>query len=274
MILRFAEGSSELHPSAQASEHFARLVEEKSQGKIRIKVYFKGRLGNTGEVLEQLKFGGIALGRVDFASLNAAVPAINEFSSKVITKPLFCRDKIIENMEFIGDKCLAEKFFPLAVFFPDQRCFYTDSSRYFTTFLQGFYGVKIGTQSSPLIQNELKKYGALPLEAYGADTYQSMQKGFFNVREGDLCDFVLGDDYHFTKYIMLSDYISNPTILLISNEVWNKLSLEEKKILRDSAWEAASFQEKMMERFYTANMGTIRRHKKVITLKGNKAAHQ
>ncbi len=270
MIMRFAESGHETHPSAQASEYFARLVQEKSQGKIRIKVYFDGQLGSPSQVLEQLKFGGIALGRVDFASLNEAVPSINDFSSKIISQNLFCRDKIIENMAFISEKSLREKLYPLSVFYPDKRVFYTDSPRFFKKSLSSLKGIKAGCQSSSILQNELKKYGILPLDAVAADSYQSMQKGFFNVREGDFMDFVLGNDYYFADYIMISDYIANPSLLIMSNEVWKNLSVEQRKILEEAAWEAALFQFKMMDRFYTANMESVKRNKKVLTLEEGK----
>ncbi|MBR0030734.1 MAG: hypothetical protein IJP61_00375 [Treponema sp.] len=266
MILRFAEGSHATHPSALASEHFSNLVEEKTGGKIRIKVYYDGELGNSAEVLEQLKFGGIALGRVGYIELNDSVPALKPFSEKIISNPLVCRSEILRNKDFITEKCLAEKLYPLSVFYSDKRCFYSDSWKFFFDSMRSFKGLKIGTSPSSLIQNELKKYGADCVEISGTDTYQSMQKGFISVREGEFSDFILGDDYPFANYIMISEYISNPSVLVISNEVWNHLSIEQRKIFIDCAIESAEYQQKMTERFYTAYLKTIQKNKHTLYL--------
>lgn len=267
IILRFADSGPSIHPSAGASEYFARLVETQTEGKIKIKVYFDGELGNDDEVLEQLRFGGIALGRVSFDALKEAVPALNDVYASVVNKPQMCRQAIIDKKDFITDASLAEKLFPLSVFYPDKRCFYTDSRRYFTSSLRNFQGLKVGTLASDLIQNQLKKYGAIPVNILSADTYQSMQKGFMNLREGDLSDFILGKDYYFAKYLMISDYIANPPVLVMSSEVLNQLSFEQRKILLKCADQAAVFQQKALDRFYTANMTTVKNNKKVVTLR-------
>ena len=267
MILRFAEQSHKTHPAALASEYFSNLVEQKTDGKIRVKVYYDAELGDGEEVLEQLKFGGIALGRVSFSALNEAVPSLSSFSEKIISNPLLCRAEIIGNRDFVAEKCLSEKLCPLAVFYSDKRCFYADSRKFYFSSMRFFKDVKIGTEPSKLIQNELKKYGAIPVEIGESGTYQSMQKGFLNLCESEVADFILGDDYSFAAYIMISDYISNPSLLVISNEIWHQLSVEQRKIFFDCAEEAAEYQKNMMERFYTANLKTVQDNKKVLYLR-------
>lgn len=264
IVLRFAESSSDIHPSAAASEYFARLVEKKSGGKIRIKVYFDGKLGSSKSVLEQLEFGGVAFGRVGLAELAEAVPAMSHFSSKAAKRANECREIIIDNMDFISDRCLAEKLYPLAVFYPDRRCLYSESRRYFLTSKRQLEGLKVGTASPAIFGSLLGEYGAVPVETGGSDSYQSMQSGFVNLMDADFADFLLGSDYLFSNYLMFFDYVSNPSFLLVSNEVWNGLSVEQRKIIRDCAWKTASYQRNMLERFYVANLDTVCRQKNVV----------
>ena len=266
MVLRLAEQSSKTNPQSRASEYFAKLVNEESDGKISIKVYCDGSLGNTEQVIEQLRFGGIALGRIGFAELSEAVPAIKPFTESVITQTSTCHDKIVQNLDFISNSFQAEKLYPLSVFYPDTRCFYTDSPKYFFSSAMIFRGVKIGTVSSSIVHDILKKYGAIPVDVISADTYHSMQKSYLNVVDSDLCDFLMGSDYRFARYVMLSDYISNPKVLVISNEVWSHLSIEQQKIMRECAERTVAYQQALMTRFYTANLPEVKKQKSLLYL--------
>ena len=267
MVLRYAEYAHRTHPAALAGEYFARNVEKRTEGKIRIKVYYDGTLGTADEVLEQLRFGGIAIGRVSFAELNDSVPSIIPFSREIIENPSLCRQKIIDSMDFVAEKCLAEKLYPLSAFYGDKRCFYTESPRYFFHSMNNISGIKVGTSSSVLLHDVLRKYGALPVDIISSNTYRSMQKGYMNVREADFTDFVLGNDYLIANYVMISEYVSNPGMLMMSNEVWNQLSVEQRKIFSECARDAMEYQKSMMERFYTANLSTVQKNKSLVYLK-------
>lgn len=267
VVLRMAEQAREIHPAARASEYFAKLVKIRSEGKINIKVYYAGELGNSSEIIKQLRFGGIALGRVSFAELSEAVPAIYDFSKDAITQPLICRNLIEENMEFLADKCQMEKLYPLSVFYPDKRCFYSDLAKHYRSSMRFFNGLKIGTDSCRIIHEVLEEYGAVPVDMISADTYQSMQKGFMNVRESEFTDFILGSDYRFANYVMISDYISNPGMIVMSNEVWNQLNIEQREIIQKCAQDAAEYQKTMMDKFYSANLSTVQKQKLTLYLK-------
>ena len=89
IILRLAESQPENYPSTQGDIEFARLVEEKSNGRIRIKIYDSGRLGEEESVIEQVHFGGIDLARVDLASLVQYAPEIG-----VLTLPYVIQDSL------------------------------------------------------------------------------------------------------------------------------------------------------------------------------------
>ena len=64
LILRYADNQPEDYPTTAAAAYFAQLVEERTQGKIRVRLYCNGELGNENQVLEQVQFGGIDMARV------------------------------------------------------------------------------------------------------------------------------------------------------------------------------------------------------------------
>lgn len=70
VILRLAETMPENHPSAQAMAYFAEMVNRETQGRVTVKIYYNGSLGTPTEIIEQVKFGGIAMARVNVLELS------------------------------------------------------------------------------------------------------------------------------------------------------------------------------------------------------------
>jgi len=264
VVFRLAEQAPENHPSAIASSYFANLVTERTKGKIRIKVYYSGKLGNTQEVFDQLKFGGIALGRVSFAELTEAVPSLQSSARQVIRGPYNCRKWIMENREKIMFDCQTEKIYPLAVFYPEIRCFYADSPKYQLRTHNDLADIRIGIIASKLLKAVLKQYNAIPVDIVTEDTYLSMHNGYMNVRESELSDFILSNDYRFIQYVTLSTYISSPGMIIMSSEAANDISVEQRKIITDCARRAAEYQRTVLENFYAANIPMMRKTKTVL----------
>jgi len=66
LVLKLAENQPEDYPTTIGDKEFARIVEEKTNGRIKIEVYAGGQLGDEKSVIEAVQMGGI-----DFARVNA-----------------------------------------------------------------------------------------------------------------------------------------------------------------------------------------------------------
>ena len=64
LLLRYADNQPDDYPTTEAAKYFARLVEERTDGKIVIKVYGNAKVGDENSVMEQDQFGGIDFTRV------------------------------------------------------------------------------------------------------------------------------------------------------------------------------------------------------------------
>jgi len=74
--LRLAELHPIDHPTAKADFEFARLVKERSDGRITISVYTDSVLGQEMAVLDQVQFGAIDIARVSLAAVAVYVPRL------------------------------------------------------------------------------------------------------------------------------------------------------------------------------------------------------
>ena len=86
--LKLANALTEDHPTSAALKQFAKEVEEKTDGEVRIRLFLNGVLGDEREVLEQLQNGAVDITRVSAANLENFNPIYRAFNL-----PYIFRDK-------------------------------------------------------------------------------------------------------------------------------------------------------------------------------------
>jgi TRAP-type C4-dicarboxylate transport system substrate-binding protein len=74
LFLRLAEERAGEHPSLAAEAEFVAACERGAAGAVRVRVFPGGELGDEASVVEQLRFGGIDLARVQVRALEALAP--------------------------------------------------------------------------------------------------------------------------------------------------------------------------------------------------------
>ena len=74
IVLRLAETHAPDYPTTKGDYEFARLVEERTGGRIKIEVYPSAQLGEEKAALEAVQFGAIDFNRTSISPLSAFVP--------------------------------------------------------------------------------------------------------------------------------------------------------------------------------------------------------
>src|SRR5262245_47119359 len=74
---RVADTQSEDYPTVQALAFMARVVEERSNGRHRIRIFHSRQLGEEKETIEQTRVGAIDLNRTNVAPIGSYVPEAN-----------------------------------------------------------------------------------------------------------------------------------------------------------------------------------------------------
>lgn len=76
--LKLSEVHAEGYPTTLADQEFARLIEERTEGRIKVEVYSGGQLyGEETGAIEALQLGDIAFARVSASPVASYVPALN-----------------------------------------------------------------------------------------------------------------------------------------------------------------------------------------------------
>lgn len=250
------------HPAAQTSAYFANLVNIKSNNRISIKIYFNSQLGNPNEVIDQIQFAGIAISRVNISTLLEKVQSFaSEFQELMYLSPDYIDTYFSTNEDRLIFACQTEKMTPLAVLKSDLRCFYSD-----TMPIKNFKDLenkRIGIEDNKLLHSAVSNTGAIPVNIISNDIYSSLTNGFINARESALCDFLFGNEYPFINYVLITPYISVPDIFIMSTEVLNDLSREDRFILFDCAKQASIYYNEFYQTYLENKISALEKIKTV-----------
>ena len=242
ITLRLAENHPEDYPTTIGDKEFAKLVEEKTDGRYKIEVYSGGQLGEESEVLEQVQLGTIDLARVN------AVP-LTQFSEDigVLSMPYLFDDEDAKweklNGE-VGQELLGtldgSGLVGLAFYDSGERSFYNSVRPIETP--ADMEGLQIRVQSSDLAIAIVEALGAsaTPME-YG-EVYSALQTGVIDGAENNFPSYYTSGHYEVAKYFTVNGYQGTPEVLLASQSLWDEMSDEDKQAFREAAQESVAVQ--------------------------------
>lgn len=230
------------HPVTIAMDRMAELVEEKSEGNLKIEIYPTGQLGGERELLELVQIGTIGITKVSGAVLENIVP-----SMQVMSLPYLFRDEEhYENVLWgdVGRDLLLEgvkyRLRGIAYYDAGMRSFYSVDNPINTP--DDLAGMKIRVQPSVMAIRLISAFGgsATPL-AYG-ELYTAFQGGIVDGAENNPPSYYTSRHYEVTEYYILNEHTAVPDVLIIGTEVWDNLSEQEREWLMDGVNESVEFQ--------------------------------
>ena len=102
VTLRSADIHPDGYPTVEAVKYFGQVLEQKTNGKYKVQLFFAGQLGGEKETIEQTRFGVIDLNRVNTAPFNNLIP-----ETAVLGLPFLFRD--VQHMYKVVDGPLGDE---------------------------------------------------------------------------------------------------------------------------------------------------------------------
>ncbi len=241
-VLKLGHGMDVGHPVAVAMEYMADLVEEKSDGAMRIDIYPAGQLGSERELLELLQIGSVPITKVSAAALESFAPAYRVFSVPYLFRDEAHKFAVLEGE--VGREVLlsSEKYWLRGLTYYDagSRSFYTKTRPVRTP--DDLSGLKIRVMESPSAVGMVQQLGgsATPI-SYG-ELYSALQQGVVDGAENNPPSFHMARHYEICKYYTLDEHTSIPDVLVISTAAWERLTPQEQKWLQEAVDESAQHQ--------------------------------
>jgi len=241
-VFFYAENQTEDYPTTLGGKRFAELVEERTDGRIRIMVQAEGKMGTERDVLQQLQYGGIDFARVSLSQLAELVPQMNVLQMPYIYENSEHMWQVLEGE--IGDSLLADvnsiEMVGLSWYDAGARNFYSTEKP--ITCLEDIQGMRIRVQESEVMADMIETLGATALPITYAEVYSSLERGVCDGAENNWPSYEAMRHYEVAKYYSVDEHTRVPEIQLCSIHTWEKLSSEDQRIIKECAEESALYQ--------------------------------
>jgi tripartite ATP-independent transporter DctP family solute receptor len=238
---RVADTQAEDYPTVQALQFMARIVEERTAGRHRIRVFHSRQLGEEKDTIEQTRVGAIDLNRTNVAPIGSLIPAANVLALPFLFRSFDHLHKVLDHA--IGDEILAgfpqHGFVGLAFYDSGSRSIYNSVKPVRT--LADMKGLRIRVQQSELMSDMISALGAEPVELPYGQVLTGLSTRLIDGAENNWPSYVTTNHYKLAPYYTLTEHTMGPEVLVMSLRAWESLSAEDKDVFRDAARKSSTF---------------------------------
>ncbi|WP_399683888.1 TRAP transporter substrate-binding protein [Xenophilus sp.] len=233
--------NSDDYPTVAAVKHMSQLLEQRSGGKYRIKVFNKSALGSEKETLDQVKIGALEMNRVNISALNSMCP-----KTLVPTMP-FLFDSIAHMRKTldgpVGDEilkgCEHEGLVGLAFYDSGARSIYAKKP---VRTVADTKGMKIRVQQSDLWVALVGAMGANATPMPAGEVYTALKTGLIDAAENNIPSYEGFKHYEAVKFYSHTEHSMAPEVLVISKVIFDKMSKADQDLFRQTAKDSVAFQ--------------------------------
>ena len=235
--LRYAHVGVANAPQTPYADEVAKLVKERTAGRIEIQVFPNSQLGGVGEMVDGIKAGAIAMGHHDFASLGKIVPATAVFNT-----PFVYRDPehSLRATDSRSSKALQEI---------NKQLVDKGGMRIVGSFFQGTR--QLTSKEKVLSPKDMagKKYRGVPVKLWSSmltgmgavatpvevsELATALATGLVVGQENPLPNIFNLKLYEGQKYVMMTSHMQSVLSVFVNEKIWQGISAADRKIMEDT----------------------------------------
>lgn len=247
ITLKLAHVVSTSAPYHIGALEFAKLVDQKTKGQLKIEIYPGGQLGKgERECIEGLQIGTIDLVATSTGPVGGFVPQM-----LVVDLPFLFRDnghvdKVLDGP--IGEgllKDLSKAGIKGIAFWENGFRNLTNNKRPVNK-PEDVKGLKLRTMENEVHMDAFRTLGADPTPMTWGEVYTSLQQGVIDGQENPINIIRTHKIYEVNKNLALTGHVYSPALLLMNEKKFNSLSPDLQKTLVEAGKEAAKFERKFI----------------------------
>ncbi|WP_166845221.1 TRAP transporter substrate-binding protein [Isoptericola sp. BMS4] len=235
LVLSLAHSLGDTHVTSKALAAFAEDVEERSDGRIVVRIYGNGQLGSEPDVIAQLNQGVIDMARVAAPSLANDSPAYHTFGLPYIfeSKEEYYRVMDSPEMADFFRSSVDDGFVGLTYYTSGARSFYTAHTAVRTP--DDLRGLKIRVQDMRSQTQLMEVLGAAPVAMGFGEIYTALQTGLIDGAESN--ETALTDSAHgeVAKVFSRDEHTRIPDMLVMSSDTWRTLTPADQELITAAA---------------------------------------
>ena len=235
--LRWAHVGTAGAPQTLYADEVAKLVKQRTDGRVEIQVFPNSQLGNAGEMVDGIKSGAISMGHHEFASLAKIVP-----NAAVFNTPFMYRDaehslratneKTSPALKEINEELVKKGNMRIVgSFFAGTRHLTSNDKVLSSKDMEGkkYRGVPIKLWSSMLTG-----MGAVATPVEVSELATALATGLVVGQENPLPNIYNLKLYEVQKYVMLTGHMQSILSVFVNERVWQQVPAADRKIMEST----------------------------------------
>ena len=245
------------YPTVVAVKRMSELLEQKSGGKHKIKVFNKQALGSEKETIDQVKIGALDFTRVNVGPMNAICPLTQVPTMPFLFNSVEHMRKVLDGPvgEEILKSCESAGFVGLAFYDSGARSIYAKKP---IKTVADAKGLKIRVQQSDLWVALVSAMGANATPMPYGEVYTALKTGLIDAAENNIPSFDTAKHVEAVKIYSKTEHSMAPEILVMSKIVWDKLPANEQAMVRAAAKESVAFQRQKWDEQEGKSMASVK----------------
>ncbi len=238
---RAADTQAADYPTVRAVMKMSELIEARTGGRHRIRVFHTRQLGEEKETIEQTRVGAIDINRTNVGPLGSVAPVADVLALPFLFRSVDHLHHVLDGP--IGDEILAsfERYGLIGLTFYDSGARSIYNSKLAIRTLADLKGLRIRVQQSALMVDMLRSLGAVPIELPYGQVETGLTTHIVDGAENNWPSYVTTNHYKAAPFYTLTEHTMSPEVLVMSLRAWQSLSDEDKVIFRAAARESNVF---------------------------------
>ncbi len=243
ITLRYAHVGVKGAPQTRYAEELAAMIEERTEGRVKVQVFPNSQLGNISEMVDGVKTGSISMAHHDFASVGKLLPEMSVFNAPYIyrndehavkatnpiTSPVLkeLNNKLVKegNMRVIGSfyrgaRQLSAKF---PVYSPED-----------------LKGKKIRGVPFKLWNSMLTGMGAIPTPVEITELTTALMTGLVSGQENPLTNIYAHKFHEVQTHIMMTSHMQSILCTFINEKIWQSIPEKDREIIQTAMTDMAN----------------------------------
>lgn len=240
------------YPNVVAVEHLGEKLEKATDGRLKLKMFAGGVLGDERVAIEQTQIGAIQMLRVSVGPLSSVIPEVDVFNLPYLFRSQDQMRKVIDGPigQEMLDKITASpaKLVGLAWMDSGSRNVYAKKAIKTPADLKG---LKIRVQGNPVFIDAMNAMGGNAISMPFGELYTALQTGVVDGAENNEPSYYTQNHYTVANVYSYTGHLIIPEVLVFSKPAWDKLAKEDQELIKKLAHEAQMEQRELWNQSVT-----------------------
>ncbi|WP_335505005.1 DctP family TRAP transporter solute-binding subunit [Bacillus sp. JJ722] len=260
IVINFSHVVAENTPKGLTANKFAKLVEQKTNGKVKVEVYPNSMLYSDDEEVPALQNGDIQMIAPSYSKITKMIP-----EWQVLDLPYLLNDYDAIQKVFTGET--SEKLLDMLTQLDSKGlAFWINGFKQMTSNktplidAQDFRGLKVRTMPSDMLQQQFRLLDARPKEIGFDQVFSTLEQNDIDMQENTASNIYSKGFYKVQKYMTISNHGVLGYAVMMNEEFWNSLPKDIQGKIQEALNEATLWNMKQSEQMNKNDLVKIKKN--------------